>query len=122
MPTPDTSPGIPGWFVAVFVLMAVIGVAMAIYRFSVTKSTAESMGVPPGRAVGLALIDDPSTSTLAAAAAVKESLDAKAATVEAESGAKSLTKRLGELDDALAAGVITRSEYEDARKRLIDNV
>jgi hypothetical protein len=122
MPTADGSPGIPGWFVAVFILGALFAIGMAIYRFSVTKSTAESLGVPPGRATGLALIDDPSTSTLAAAAAVKESMDAKAATSNTESGSKSLTERLGELDDALTAGAITRDEYDDARKRLIDNV
>jgi hypothetical protein len=62
------------------------------------------------------------SSTGGAAAALKESLDAKTDTAKPESGSKSLTQRLAELDDALAAGAVTRSEYDDARKRLIDNV
>jgi len=122
MPITDASPGIPGWFVGLFIMVALIGVGTAIYRFSVTKSTAESMGVPPGRATGLALIDDPSASTLAAAAAVKEAIDGKDGSSSAESESKTLTQRIGELDGALAAGAITRTEYDEARKRLIDNV
>jgi hypothetical protein len=75
LPTPDPSSGIPGWFVGLFIIAVMVSIGMAIYRFTVTKSTAESLGVPADRATGLALINDEATSTSTLAAARKRLID-----------------------------------------------
>jgi hypothetical protein len=99
MPTDfSTSPGIPGWFVVLFILFAIIGIGTAIWRFSVLRSG----GLNPFVA--------------------KEQLEARLAQSQLMTPpdpVKSIEQRLAELDDLRDRGVISADEHAAARAKVI---
>ena len=97
----DASPGIPGWFIGIFVIFALVGigsaVARALYR--------QSRGVDPFFA--------------------KEQVEATIVNSElmrpreAEPPHKSIEERLAELDDLHRRGVISEEEHISARAKVL---
>jgi hypothetical protein len=94
------TPGIPGWFILVFILIAATGIGTSIWRFSVLRSG------------GL----NPFVAREQLEARLNETLSATAAGPPAP---QSLEQRLAELDDLHARGVISDQEHADGRARLI---
>jgi len=92
------SPGIPGWFIAIFVVFAIVGVGSAIWRFSVLRQG----GLNPFVA--------------------REQIEAKLAQsqlLHPPPAEKSKEQRLAELDDLYQRGVITADERAAGRAKII---
>jgi Short C-terminal domain len=98
MPSTPPSPGIPGWFIAIFVIVGVCGIGAGIWRFAVLRSG----GLNP--------------------LVAREQLEARLAQSQLLTPAapgKSIEQRLAELDDLHARGVITADEHAAARAKVI---
>ncbi|MFC6342364.1 hypothetical protein ACFP8W_10265, partial [Nocardioides hankookensis] len=54
----SADPGIPGWFVVLFVLVLVAGVATTIWRVSTAQRMARDSGMDEGDAATMALLSD----------------------------------------------------------------
>jgi hypothetical protein len=97
----DASPGIPGWFIGIFVIIALVGigsaVARALYR--------QSRGVDPFFA----------KEQVEAAIVNSELMRPR----EAEPTHKSIEERLTELDDLHRRGVISEEEHRAARAMVL---
>ena len=118
------SPGIPGAFIALFVIFAVIGVGVAIWKFSVAKESAEEMGVSPSTATKLALIDPDTTAvagSLGSAAIDRLKDNGGDHTSNPSLSQGDLDQRLADLDEAHKSGRVTEEEYQTIRKRLLDS-
>jgi hypothetical protein len=91
--------GIPGWFIALFVIVALIGICMSIWRFSVLRSG----GLNPFVA--------------------KEQLEARLSQSKLmtppATPAKSTEERLAELEDLHQRGIISDEELSAARAKVI---
>lgn len=101
MPGP-TSPGIPGWFIALAVIVGLIGLGGAIWRFAILRNG----GLNPFVA--------------------EEQLEVQlsrhlkdAATPTSEHSEKTIEGRLAELDDLRERGVITAEERAAARAKIL---
>jgi hypothetical protein len=95
---PGGSPGIPGWFIALFVIIAVAGIGTAIWRFSVLRSG----GLNPFVA--------------------KEQLEVRlnqTLTAPRQTAGNSIEQRLAELNDLHTRGVISDDELTAGRAKII---
>jgi hypothetical protein len=95
---PEGSPGIPGWFIALFVIIAVVGAVMGIWRYSVLRSG----GLTPFVA--------------------REQLEARlnqTLTAPPPGTGQSVEQRLAELADLHTRGVITDEELKAGRAKII---
>jgi hypothetical protein len=95
---PGGSPGIPGWFIALFVIIAVAGIGTGIWRFSVLRSG----GLNPFVA--------------------KEQLEARlnqTLTAPRQTAGSSIEQRLAELNDLHTRGVISDDELAAGRAKII---
>jgi hypothetical protein len=61
-PYGDSGMGIPGWFVALFVLVILIGIASTAYRVSTARSIARKAGLDPDDATRVTLLVDDALS------------------------------------------------------------
>jgi hypothetical protein len=106
---PGGSPGIPGWFIAIFVIVALVGVGTSIWRYSVLRSGGlnpfvakeqlearlnQSLTTPPSPPPTLIPPPPPPPAT-------------------------SIEQRLAELGDLHARGVITDDELAAGRAKII---
>jgi hypothetical protein len=91
--------GIPGWFIALFVIVAVAGVATTIWRMSVLRSG------------GL----NPFVAREQLEARLNQSLRER----PPEAAERSIEQRLVELEDLHERGVISDSELTAARAKII---
>jgi hypothetical protein len=96
---PGGSTGIPGWFIALFVIVAIFIVATAIWRFSVLRSG----GLNP----------------FVAQEQLEVKLNQTLTPAPPSPDAKSIEERLAELDDLHNRGVITAGELSAGRAKII---
>jgi len=92
------SPGIPGWFIALFVIVGLCAIGGAIWRFSVLRSG----GLNPFVA--------------------REQLEARLAQSQMMAPPpveKTIEQRLAEIDDLRNRGVITAEEHSAGRAKII---
>jgi hypothetical protein len=94
---PGGSPGIPGWFIALFVIIAVAGIGTAIWRFSVLRSG------------GL----NPFVAREQLEARLNQTLSAQ------QTAGNSIEQRLAELNDLHTRGVISDDELTAGRAKII---
>jgi len=102
---PGGGPGIPGWFIALFVIVALAGIGTSIWRYSVLRSG------------GL----NPFVAREQLEARLNQTLTTPplpAAPPQPEPG-KSIEQRLAELSDLHARGVITDEELAAGRAAII---
>jgi hypothetical protein len=95
---PGGTPGIPGWFIALFVIVLIGAIGGAIWRATVLRSG----GLNPF--VAREQLEAKLNQTLTPPPPVQE---------------KSLEQRLAELDDLHSRGVITAEELSAGRAKLI---
>lgn len=95
---PTDSPGIPGWFIAIFVIVGIIAIGGAIWRAVVLRQG----GLNP--------------------VVAKEQLESRLAQSQLMTPAppeKTIEQRLAEIDDLKDRGVITEEEHAAARAKII---
>jgi hypothetical protein len=123
--TPDpASPGIPGWFVALFVLVLVIGVGTTIWKVTTAQKLARQSGMDPGLATQMTLLSDDGLDATYLAANLRQPAPASPGAPSGEPPAPtpSAEARLLELRGLLDRGLITQSEYDERRTAIIDAV
>jgi hypothetical protein len=107
------SPGIPGWFIAIAVVIGAIAIIGTIVRVSTSRKIARDAGM------------DPNTATLVGldatylASAIHTSGPPPS---EAAPPLRTSSERLAELTSLKDAGQITPAEYESRRQAIIDSV
>jgi len=96
---PGDTPGIPGWFIALFVIIAIAGIGTSIWRYSVLRSG----GLNP----------------IVAREQLEAKLNQTLTPAPPPPDAKSMEERLAELDDLHNRGVITADELSAGRAKII---
>jgi len=110
--------GIPSGFIVVFVLAALVGVGITVWRVSTARRLATDAGLDPDVATGITLLDENGLS----ATYLASSLRSPAPPGPAVAPSASTADRLGELKGLLDRGVITQAEHDERRKAIIDSV
>jgi hypothetical protein len=111
--------GIPGWFVAVFILVVLVGLAGTIWRISVARKMAEDAGLDPNRATAVTMLSRDGVdatylaSTLASHARAQAAHPAQPKTAE---------ERLQELQALRDKGLVTSEEYEAQRQKILGSI
>ena len=108
--------GIPGSFIAFFVIVLVLGVGMTIYRVSTARDMARKAGLDADAAGAVALLEDNGLS----AAYVASSLRPQPA--PSTPPGRPAAERLAELQVLKDSGAVTESEYAARRQAIIDSI
>jgi hypothetical protein len=119
---PDLGPdptGIPGWFVGLFVLAAIAGVAATVYRVSAARQMARRAGLDENAATTVALLDDNGLSAAYVASSLRP---APADAPATQTPRRPAAERLAELQALKDAGAITETEYAARRQAIIDSI
>lgn len=118
---PEDAPGGggAGGFAFVFVLAALIGVAILIWRVSTARRLAAESGMDQGLATQMTLLTDAGLEATYLAANLRGQADA---TAEVPAEQATTAKRLAELKELLDGGLISRAEYDGQRRAIIDAV
>lgn len=114
----SASGGLPGGFVALFVLAALVGVAVVIWKVSTARQLATDAGMDPDVATGMTLLDDDGLTATYLASSLRTARPAD----QAPPGPPSATQRLTELKALLDGGLISQAEYDQRRAAIIDSV
>jgi hypothetical protein len=119
----ESGGGPPGWFVAVFVLVLIIGLGSTVWRVATAQKLARRSGMDEGMATQMTLLSDNGLEAtyLAANLREKETPTAESPTPPPASTA-STAERLQELKGLLDRGLVTQAEYDERRKAIIDSV
>lgn len=117
--------GIPGAFVLLFVVGAAIAIALVAWKVSTARKLATQAGMDPGLATKMTLLTDDGLDATYLAASLR-----RPATPSAEPQPQSIpspsstsaAKRLAELKGLFDSGLVTQAEYDERRKAIIDAV
>lgn len=102
------------------VLIFLVGIGMAVWKYSVAKDGAQKLGLDESTAAQMAFLDPDATAVAghlgAAAIARMKEQEGKDLT----DNSRDLNDRLADLDEAHTSGRLTDDEYQQIRKRLLD--
>lgn len=121
----DMDSGIPGSFIALFVLMILAGLAITAYKVSMSRDMARRSGLDPDEATAMTLLDEDGLSTTYLSTnlrtAINPTLDPsyKAPEPGAE---RTVEQRLAELESLRDRGLITQVEYDEQRAQILDSI
>lgn len=116
----DAGPGIPGWFVALVVLFALVGIGSVAWRISLSRKLARSAGLDPNEAAAATMLSNGGVgavylaSTLAAHASSQPQPSAEPASTTEE--------RLKELQALKDKGMISDAEYDAQRQKILGSI
>jgi Short C-terminal domain len=115
--------GIPSGFIALFVIVGLIGIGVTIWRISLTRRMATNAGVNPNDATALAVLGGSTAidTAILAKTLSHRSNDAASPAAEEPHGATA-EARLKELQHLKDNGVITADEYESRRAAIINAI
>jgi Short C-terminal domain len=120
----DSGTGIPGGFIALMVVVVLIGIGLTLYRISVARGMAEKSGMDPGDATRVALLDDDGLSATYLASQMRgrqvESTSTPPSTPP--SPTRSTADRLRELESLHDQGLVTDDEYAERRTAILGEV
>lgn len=113
-------PGAPDGFAAIFVLAVVVGIGTTVWKVSTARRMARESGMSEGDATAMALLtDDGFEATYMASNVRGRTGERPAASTTSDVPA---AERLAELQGLLDQGLVTRDEYDAARRRIIDGL
>jgi hypothetical protein len=115
--------GFPSGFIALFVIVALIGIGVTIWRISLTRRMAQSAGVNPSDATALAVLGGPNAIDTAVLAKTlsHHSADTAPPATGKPHGA-TVEARLTQLRQLKDDGVISADEYESRRAAIISTI
>lgn len=115
--------GVPGAFVALFLLVLVLGIAGTIWRVSVARRMATRSGMDPNDAAMMTMMsDDGFEATYLAANLRQPQHQNQTPPTPAAGPAMPAAERLRELDRLLSEGLITQAERDERRRAIIDGI
>ena len=115
-------PGVPGYFVAFFVLALVAGIGFTIWKVSTARRMARDAGMNEGDATAMTLLSDDGFEATYLASNLRDRTPPPPAATTPQPGTRSTAERLRELQALLEQGLITQDEYAARRQALIDGV
>jgi hypothetical protein len=117
---PDQGFGIPGWFIAFFIFVVLVGVGSTIWRISVARRIAQDAGLDPDTATAVTLLskDGVDAAYLASTLASRSRPQEQQPTPRPKSAAE----RLGELQALKDKGLVTNEEYEAQRQKILGSI
>lgn len=116
---PDDPVGGSGGFAFVFVLAAIVGIAVLVWKVSTARRLAAGSGMDPGLATQMTLLTDAGLEATYVAASLREPAAASPATPAEQANT---AERLAELKGLLDEGLISQTEYDAQRRAIIDSV
>ncbi len=118
--SPDQGFGIPGWFIALFVLVALVGIGSTMWRISVTRKMARDAGLDPNTATAVTLLskDGVDAAYLASTLASHPRLQSS----EPAQRPRSAEERLQELQSLRDKGLVTQEEYDAQRQGILGSI
>ncbi|HEX3336129.1 MAG TPA: SHOCT domain-containing protein [Jatrophihabitans sp.] len=118
--TPDQGFGIPGWFIALFILGALLSVGTWIWRISVARKIAEDAGLDPNTATAVTMLSKDGVD----AAYLASTLSSRPRPQSPPPGQrpKSAEERLQELQVLKEKGLVTQDEYEVQRQKILGSI
>jgi hypothetical protein len=121
---PDSSPGIPGWFIAIVVVVILSGIGTTLWRISVARRIAEDAGLNPDTAAKVSLLsqDGIDTAYLASAIASQSHRQAPPPPPAPTQGAKTTEERLQELQVLKDKGLVSDTEYDAQRQKILGSI
>lgn len=117
---PDQGFGIPGWFIALFVLVVVIGVVTTVWRISVARRIAREAGLDPNTATAVTMLSRDGMDAAYLASALRSRPPEQQPPAMPPS--RTAEQRLGELRTLLDRGLITQDEYESRRAEILRSI
>lgn len=118
--SPDQGFGIPGWFIAFFVLVLLLGIGSLIWRISVARKLARDAGLDPNSATAVTLLSDDGVDAAYLASTLASRSGSRAS--EPMQPARSVEQRLQELQALKDKGLITAQEYEARRREILGSI
>jgi hypothetical protein len=123
----DTSSGgggIPAGFVVLFILLAIGGIGVTIWRVSMARGIARQAGLSPGQATAVTLLGNDGLDAAYLAASLHNEPRNHPAPVApvAPSAAAMAQQRLEDLSKLKLQGLITAAEYDTQRAQIIGSV
>jgi len=118
--TPDSGPGIPGWFVALIILGVMISIGTFVWRISAARKMASDAGLDPDKATTAALLGrDGLDATYIASTLARRP---QAQTPPAAQTPKTTEQRLQELQALKDKGLVTDDEYTTQRAQILGSI
>jgi hypothetical protein len=117
--------GVPGAFVALFVLGLIAAVGLTVWKVTTAQKLARQSGMDPGLATRMTLLSDDGLDATYLASSLRQSpqpTPAAPAGAPPTASPPSATSRLEELKGLLDRGLVTQVEYDERRKAIIDSV
>lgn len=115
--------GVPGAFVALFVLALVAGIAVTVWKVSTARRMARDSGMNPDDATVMTMFtDDGFEATYLAANLRQPQHQNQPPPTPAAGPTTSAAERLRELDRLLSEGLITQAERDERRRAIIDGI
>jgi hypothetical protein len=114
-----SSLGIPGWFIALFVIMLLIGIGTAIWRVTTARQIAKDAGLDPNTATRMTLLSKDGIDATYLASAISSRQQQSHPNQPA---AKTASERLQELQALKDKGLVTDDEYTARRQRILDSI
>jgi hypothetical protein len=116
-----TGHGAMDGFVVLFVLVAVVGVGITIYKVAMARDMACKSGMDAGQATAMTLLTDDGLEATYLASNLRPTAAAPAPAPE-PAPARSVSDRLAELDGLLKQGQVTQAEYDERRAKILDSL
>jgi putative oligomerization/nucleic acid binding protein len=116
--SPDSGPGIPGWFIALAILIGVLSVGTWVWRISVARQIAEDAGLDPDRATAVTMLSKDGVDATYLASALASRSPAPAPVQHP----KSPEDRLRELQALKDKGLVSDDEYEAQRQHILGSI
>ena len=122
-----SGPGIPGVFIFFFIVVLAVGIGVTIWRVTTAQRLAKQSGLDPRLATKMTLLSDDGLDATYLAASLRKppvTSDPPGAepAPEAQEPAASAADRLTQLKSLLDQDLLTRAEYDERRKAIIDSV
>lgn len=112
--------GIPGWFIAVFILGALLSVGTWIWRISVTRKMAEDAGLDPNTATAVTMLSNDGVDAAYLASTLAS--QSRPQPPHPTQRPKTAEERLQELDALKGKGLISENEYEAQRQKILGSI
>jgi hypothetical protein len=109
-------PGFPSWFVALFVLVLIVGIGTTIWRVWFVRDMATRAGMNPNQATAVSMLGQDGVTATYLAASMRGTRPGP------DPDPRSATTRLEELEQLKARGLVTMTEYEERRRIILESI
>jgi hypothetical protein len=115
---PDHGGGIPGWFIALFIVAALVGIGTWLWRISLARQIAQDAGLDPNRAAAVTMLSKDGVD----ATYLASTLASRPHSPPPGQRPKIAEERLKELQALKDKGLVTHDEYEARRQKILGSI